>query len=157
MSIQFNGKSTGISAAISSTVSAIVTGASSMIGRNWLSVGACGGLGFGLIQGTVSKIALDNMPGNLKARVFVSEFVGGATACGLSYAAASFGFIAAPVSIPTAAVLTVAVVAFKTLFMVKINAHVTALADKADARKLADKIAAEQRKTEPPESTLVKE
>jgi hypothetical protein len=95
------------SAAISSTVSAIVAGTSSMIGRNWLSVGACGGLSFGLIQGAISQVARNN------GRSLMSEFEGAVIAYGLSNAAASLGFIAEPVSIPTATALTVGVVAFK--------------------------------------------
>lgn len=128
MGIHFNPKFTVISASISSTVSAVAAGASSMIGRNWLSVGVCGGFGFGLVQGTVSKVASHNMPKICPRSIkpVVSEFVGGAAACGLSYAAASIGFIAAPVSIPTAAALTAAVVAFKYFFGNKITACVDA-------------------------------
>lgn len=107
-----------IVAGLSSLTTTVITGLSSMIGRNWLSIGACGGFGFGLIQGTISRIATENLTiiSSDKARFLVSEMLGGATAYGVSYAAASLGFIATPVSIPTAVVLTVASLALKHFF-----------------------------------------
>jgi hypothetical protein len=146
MAIKFDSAYTLASAGWSATISAIAAGASSIIiGRNWLSVGVCGGFGFGLIQGTISRVASDNMPKNCPKSVkfLASELVGGATACGLSYAAASIGFIATPISIPTAVVLTVAAIAQKYFYtfeatMKKNFAYLANLSQVAANKKLVE-------------------
>lgn len=127
---------------LTSAVNVVVAGVSSTIGGNFLSMGIVGGAGFGLVQGAIARIAYDALlptkekaqtaqkaqeaqnqqpkkvktgDGDDTARMFKAEVIGAASTCVLAYVASSLGLISAPVSIPTAAVLTIAIVGTKIL------------------------------------------
>lgn len=95
-------------------ISTVTAGVARLAGY---SIGLLNGAGFGFIQGTITKLALDKMPEICpqKLRGPLSLAVGGLTAFGASHAVAALGFIAAPISVPAAIILTVVNVALPLL------------------------------------------
>src|ERR1700733_7618388 len=85
--------------------SAVVAGISNLAGH---AIGCLNGAGFGLIQGVVSTILKEYMlPCCPLFHEAIALTTGGLVAYGASHAVAALGFIAAPISAPSAIVLTI--------------------------------------------------
>lgn len=145
MKLEFQNLKIETCAVIAYSVPTAIAHASSMIGRNWLTVGAAGGLGFGFFQCVGAEAFKKSFHlSTTPVRRIAAEFLGGAFACGVSYAALHTGWVLAPVTIPTAIVLTVGVVAFKYLLGPALEAGLQALdnhikAIEAEHKKYAKK------------------
>lgn len=106
--------SVGAGFAVASTVTA---GAAQLAGH---SIGLLNGAGFGFVQGGITYVANNHMPQflpNMLRSLPAAVVAGGLTAFGANRAAAALGFIASPISFPTAIVLTVADVAILHIFI----------------------------------------
>lgn len=114
-------KNTATLAGIMAATSTITAGVAQLAGH---SIGLLNGAGFGLVQGVITYVASNHMPKCLPD-IFrsspVAMVAGGLAAFGASHAVAALGFIAAPISVPAAIVLTVTNIALPYLCVLAVK------------------------------------